>query len=59
MSMRVTGEQLAQYDLAGYLVIEGFVPPESCDRLRNNGNRRYPADNWLQRSPELPLRGFD
>ncbi len=20
---------------------------------------RYPAENWLQRSPELPLRGFD
>jgi phytanoyl-CoA hydroxylase len=24
-----------------------------------SGNCRYPADNWLQRSPELPLRGFD
>ncbi|MGI9065080.1 MAG: phytanoyl-CoA dioxygenase family protein [Pyrinomonadaceae bacterium] len=24
-----------------------------------NGNSRYPDDNWLQRSPEMPLRGFD
>jgi phytanoyl-CoA hydroxylase len=23
------------------------------------GNSRYPGNNWLQRSPELPLRGFD
>jgi phytanoyl-CoA hydroxylase len=23
------------------------------------GDSRYDADNWLQRSPELPLRGFD
>jgi phytanoyl-CoA hydroxylase len=23
-----------------------------------DGNARYPADNWLQRAPELPLRGF-
>jgi phytanoyl-CoA hydroxylase len=24
-----------------------------------DGNSNYPADNWLQRRPELPLRGFD
>lgn len=24
-----------------------------------DGAARYPAENWLQRSPELPLRGFD
>jgi phytanoyl-CoA hydroxylase len=24
-----------------------------------SGNCRYPADNWLQRSADLPLRGFD
>jgi phytanoyl-CoA hydroxylase len=24
-----------------------------------SGNCRYPADNWLQRSTEFPLRGFD
>lgn len=23
------------------------------------GNSNYPSDNWLQRSPALPLRGFD
>jgi phytanoyl-CoA hydroxylase len=23
-----------------------------------DGDANYPADNWLQRSPELPLRGF-
>ena len=23
------------------------------------GNSRYPGDNWLQRPPEMPLRGFD
>jgi len=24
-----------------------------------NGSSRYPKNNWLQRSPEMPLRGFD
>jgi phytanoyl-CoA hydroxylase len=24
-----------------------------------DGTCHYPADNWLQRSPDLPLRGFD
>src|SRR5687767_3038925 len=24
-----------------------------------NGRSRYPESNWLQRSPEMPLRGFD
>lgn len=24
-----------------------------------DGAGQYPADNWLQRSPALPLRGFD
>ncbi len=24
-----------------------------------NGNSRYPANNWLQRSAEMPLHGFD
>ena len=23
------------------------------------GNSVYPASNWLQRSPEMPLRGFE
>ena len=23
-----------------------------------SGTAHYPADNWLQRSPEMPLRGF-
>jgi len=23
-----------------------------------DGNANYPADNWLQRGPEMPLRGF-
>ena len=25
----------------------------------SEGGCHYPADNWLQRAPELPLRGFD
>ncbi len=24
-----------------------------------SANSRYPEDNWLQRSVEMPLRGFD
>jgi phytanoyl-CoA hydroxylase len=24
-----------------------------------DGGSHYPADNWLQRAPEMPLRGFD
>jgi phytanoyl-CoA hydroxylase len=24
-----------------------------------SGRAHYPADNWLQRSPEMPLRGFE
>lgn len=55
---------------AGTLVIfDGRTPHLSCanrsDKSRHaytlhsiDRNCHYPAENWLQRSPELPLRGF-
>lgn len=55
---------------AGTLVIfNGRAPhlsgPNLSEKSRHaytlhviDGNCHYPADNWLQRSPELPLRGF-
>lgn len=56
---------------AGTLVVlHGLLPHWSdvnrSDRSRHayavhviDGAARYPADNWLQRDPALPLRGFD
>lgn len=32
--MRLTAEQLAQYERDGFLVVENFAPPTECDRLR-------------------------
>ena len=55
---------------AGTLVVlHGLLPhysaPNRSDRSRYaytlhaiERDARYPADNWLRRSPELPLRGF-
>lgn len=55
---------------AGTLVVlHGLLPhrsgPNRSDRSRHaytlhtvDGSAAYPADNWLQRSAELPLRGF-
>ena len=55
---------------AGTLIIlDGLLPHLSCAnrsaRSRQaytlhliEGRHRYPADNWLQRSPDLPWRGF-
>lgn len=34
MSMRLTRAQQAGYRRDGFLVLEGFVPPEACDALR-------------------------
>jgi phytanoyl-CoA hydroxylase len=56
---------------AGTLVIfDGRAPhmsgPNRSDRSRHaytlhviDKNSHYPAENWLQRGPDLPLRGFD
>lgn len=56
---------------AGTLVIfNGRAPHKSGPNLSGNSrhaytlhvidrNAHYPDDNWLQRSPDLPLRGFD
>ncbi|HVQ36372.1 MAG TPA: phytanoyl-CoA dioxygenase family protein [Pyrinomonadaceae bacterium] len=52
------------------IILNGLVPHKSlANRSAKSrhayslhvisGNSRYPADNWLQRSAELPLRGFD
>ena len=51
------------------VVLHGLLPhwsgPNRSDRSRHaytlhviDGAAHYPADNWLQRAPELPLRGF-
>jgi phytanoyl-CoA hydroxylase len=52
------------------IVLNGLLPHRSLSNRSSrsrqayslhviNGNSRYPDDNWLQRSPEMPLRGFD
>lgn len=52
------------------IVLHGLLPHKSLEnrspRSRHaftlhviDSNCHYPADNWLQRSPSLPLRGFD
>jgi phytanoyl-CoA hydroxylase len=51
------------------IVLHGLLPhlsgPNRSARSRHaytlhviDGNTRYAADNWLQRAPEMPLRGF-
>jgi len=64
-------ERLAAEASAGSLVIfDGRAPhmsgPNTSNRSRHaytlhviDGNCHYPAENWLQRSPDLPLRGFN
>ena len=52
------------------ILLHGLLPHKSLEnsspRSRHaytlhmiDGNCRYPPDNWLQRSPALPLRGFE
>ena len=52
------------------IVLNGLLPHKSLANRSSksrhayslhviNGNSSYPEDNWLQRSPEMPLRGFD
>jgi phytanoyl-CoA hydroxylase len=52
------------------VVLHGLLPhwsaPNRSERSRHayalhviDGTARYPDDNWLQRAPDLPLRGFD
>ena len=51
------------------VVLHGLLPhrsgPNLSDRSRHaysvhliDGTARYPADNWLRRPPEMPLRSF-
>jgi phytanoyl-CoA hydroxylase len=51
------------------IVLNGLLPHRSLENRSpksrhaytlhiNNADSHYPADNWLQRSPEMPLRGF-
>jgi phytanoyl-CoA hydroxylase len=51
------------------ILLHGLLPhrsnPNTSDRPRDaytvhviDGTAEYPADNWLQRDPSLPLRGF-
>ncbi|MDQ2854685.1 MAG: phytanoyl-CoA dioxygenase family protein, partial [Acidobacteriota bacterium] len=37
--MRMTPEQLAQYNRQGFLIIENFVEEELCDRLRSRAEK--------------------
>jgi phytanoyl-CoA hydroxylase len=57
-------------DAGTLIVLHGFCPHRSGpNRSRNargaytlhviDGACRYPEDNWLQRSPGMPLRGFN
>jgi phytanoyl-CoA hydroxylase len=52
------------------IVLHGLLPHMSLTNRSNRsrhaytlhiieGNCHYPADNWLQRAKEMPLRGFD
>lgn len=66
-----SGHTLPAEATAGSLVIfDGRAPhlsgPNRSDKSRHaytlhviDRRCRYPADNWLQRGPHLPLRGFD
>lgn len=65
-----TDEGVALEVAAGTVVVlDGLLPhwsaPNTSDRSRHaytlhliDGKASYAEDNWLQRSPELPLRGF-
>jgi phytanoyl-CoA hydroxylase len=65
-------EQLVPLEVlkGSLIVLNGLLPHKSLanrsSRSRHayslhiiNGQSRYPEDNWLQRPPEMPLRGFD
>ncbi len=52
------------------IILNGLLPHKSLANRSSesrhayslhviNGNSRYPENNWLQRPPEMPLRGFD
>lgn len=60
----------AEARVGALVIFHGRMPhlssPNSSDRSRHaytlhviDQQCEYPADNWLQRSDELPLRGFD
>jgi len=65
-------EQLVPLEVAkgSLILLDGLLPHRSyenqSDRSRHaytlhviSGVANYPKDNWLQRSPTLPLRGFE
>jgi phytanoyl-CoA hydroxylase len=52
------------------IILNGLLPHKSLANRSSesrhayslhviNGNSSYPENNWLQRSPKMPLRGFD
>jgi phytanoyl-CoA hydroxylase len=41
--MRLTAEQLAQYERDGFLIIEGFAETEACDALRGRARKLVAA----------------
>lgn len=65
-----TGKPVALEVPAGTLIVlHGFLPhasgPNRSSRSRRaltlhtvDGSLPYPSDNWLQRRPDMPLRGF-
>jgi len=65
-------EQLVPLEVkkGSLIILNGLLPHKSLANRSSksrhayslhiiNGNSSYPEDNWLQRSPEMPLRGFD
>jgi phytanoyl-CoA hydroxylase len=71
-SMPWPEDQLAPLEVrkGSLIILNGLLPHKSLAnrsaKSRHayslhviNGNSRYPESNWLQRSAEMPLRGFD
>jgi cytosine/adenosine deaminase-related metal-dependent hydrolase len=61
-----SGNPFSSYALAEKVYIDGHQVYDRSDRSRHaytvhiiDGAAHYPAENWLRRGPERPLRGFD
>ena len=65
-------EQLVPLEVkkGSLIILNGLLPHKSLANRSSksrhayslhviNGSSSYPENNWLQRSPEMPLRGFD
>jgi phytanoyl-CoA hydroxylase len=65
-------EQLVPLEVrkGSLIILSGLLPHKSLANRSSksrhayslhviNGNSSYPEGNWLQRSPQMPLRGFD